>query len=178
MRHTILCRCNIQLDLAIVHASSEEYKILNFREATLNDVSQLLDLEQSLIDAERPLNTELKADNTTYYDIPSLINDVDSYLIVLELGGKISATGYAQIRRSKRALKHSVHSYMGFMYVAAKLRGKGINRALVEQLIAWSKEKGTQAFYLDVYANNAPAIRAYEKLGFKASTLEMKIIIP
>lgn len=171
-------RCNDQLDLAILHVVIEEEKILNFREATLDDVPQLLDLEQSLIDAERPLNTELKAENTTYYDIPGLINDVDSYLIVLELDGNIAATGYAQIRQSKTALKHSIHSYMGFMYVAAKLRGKGINRALVEQLITWSKAKGTQAFYLDVYANNEPAIRAYEKLGFKASTLEMKIIIP
>jgi ribosomal protein S18 acetylase RimI-like enzyme len=32
-----------------------------------------------------------------------------------------------------------------------------------------------QDFYLEAYANNFPALKAYEKLGFKASLIEMKL---
>jgi len=32
-----------------------------------------------------------------------------------------------------------------------------------------------QDFYLEAYAQNNSALRAYEKLGFKASLLEMKL---
>jgi ribosomal protein S18 acetylase RimI-like enzyme len=63
------------------------------------------------------------------------------------------------------------------MYVSPDFRGKGINKALVGHLISWSKNKGAQAVYLDVYSENASAIKAYEKVGFEPSLLEMKLIL-
>jgi RimJ/RimL family protein N-acetyltransferase len=36
-------------------------------------------------------------------------------------------------------------------------------------------EQGVTDFYLDVYADNPSAIRAYEKLGFKPNLVEMKM---
>jgi len=150
---------------------------LKFREANIDDLSKLLDLEQKVIEAERPFNSSIKTDKTTYYDIESLIIDSDSYLIVTEDADKIIATGYAQIRRSKASRNHDIHSYLGFMFVSLGFRGKGINNALVEQLISWSKSKGAQAVYLDVYSGNTSAIKAYEKVGFEPSLLEMKLIL-
>jgi ribosomal protein S18 acetylase RimI-like enzyme len=34
-------------------------------------------------------------------------------------------------------------------------------------LLSWAKQQGAQKTYLQVMLNNAPALRLYEKLGFK-----------
>jgi RimJ/RimL family protein N-acetyltransferase len=96
---------------------------------------------------------------------------------VAEDGNNIIATGYAQIRPSRQPLVYDQHSYLGFMYVAPDYRGQGINQQIIDLLVRWSQEQGIQECYLDVYAGNTAAIRAYEKLGFKPSLIEMKLRI-
>ena len=91
------------------------------------------------------------------------------------MNGQIIGTGYAKIRASKKSLKHTKHSYLGFMYVAPTHRGLGINKLIMDRLIDWSKKEGIHDFYLDVYAENDSAIKAYEKVGFVKSVVEMKI---
>jgi RimJ/RimL family protein N-acetyltransferase len=46
---------------------------------------------------------------------------------------------------------------------------------VIQALIGWGKTKGMQDFYLEAYADNNSAIKAYEKLGFKTSLIEMKL---
>lgn len=150
---------------------------LDFREATINDAPQLLELEQCVIEAERRYNSSLKPEFAIYYDIENLISCDSSHLLVLEVENEIIATGYVQIRGSKRSLKHEQHAYLGFMYVLPAYRGQGINSQLIKQLIEWSKLKEVYDFYLDVYSENHSAVKAYEKIGFKPSLMEMKLSI-
>ena len=151
---------------------------MQFRQATLSDVNALLALEQAVVDAERPFNSAIKAQGARYYDIPALVTDDDSYLLVAEDNGAIVATGYVQIRQSKPSLEHNVHGYLGFMYVAPAYRGMGLNKQIIDTLMAWAESKQVFDFYLDVYADNRAAINAYEKVGFQSSMLEMKLQRP
>ena len=151
---------------------------MQIRQATLSDVNALLALEQAVVDAERPFNSAIKAQGARYYDIPALITDGDSYLLVAEDKGAIVATGYVQIRQSKPSLEHNVHGYLGFMYVAPAYRGMGLNKQIIDALMAWAESKQVFDFYLDVYADNRAAINAYEKVGFQSSMLEMKLQRP
>jgi len=148
---------------------------MNFREANLGDLPELLKLEQGVVKAERPFNSAIKSEGARYYDIPFLIEDDNSLLLVAVVGEVIVATGYSQIRVSKSSLKHDKHAYLGFMYVCPEHRGKGLNKQLMEQLISWSAQQGVNDFYLDVYAQNQSAIRAYEKLGFEPCLMEMRL---
>jgi len=150
-------------------------KNLIIRKASSKDQSALLNLEQKVVEAERPYNHTIKPENAIYYDLNNLIVDDASYLIVAEFSGEIIGTGYAQIRESKKSLNHAKHSYLGFMYVESKYRGLGINKLIMENLIDWSKERDVFDLYLDVYDGNEAAIRAYEKVGFEKSLIEMKI---
>ena len=145
------------------------------REAGGSDLCRLLELEQCVVEAERPFNSSLKSESAFYYDIEKLISSPDAYLLVAEVEGEIIGTGYAQIRESKQSLEHKYHSYLGFMYVSPIHRGKGINAKLIHELIAWSKSRGISDLYLDVYSDNASGIKAYKKVGFKPSLLEMKL---
>jgi ribosomal protein S18 acetylase RimI-like enzyme len=151
---------------------------LKFREAEQSDLEQLYALEQKVVEAERPFNSSIKAGRPTYYDIEALVSGSESCLLVAEDRGVVIATGYAQIRSSKASLEHEHHAYLGFMYVSSAYRGRGINKRIVEMLIAWSQTQGVSDYYLDVYSGNASAIRAYEKMGFEPCIIEMKLCMP
>ncbi|GEA13243.1 GNAT family N-acetyltransferase [Alteromonas sp. KUL49] len=149
--------------------------MLTYREANLSDIDMLKTLEQCVIEAERPFNESIKTEGAFYYDLVDLITQERSAVMVGESEGKIVATGYIQIRASKPSLDHDEHGYLGFMYVKPEFRGQGINKIMLESLINWGNAKGISDFYLDVYAENASAISAYEKAGFTSSIIEMKL---
>lgn len=146
-----------------------------FRQASLGDIPTLLELEQAVVEAERPFNSSIKEVGATYYDLEDLITSENACLIIVEDKSKIIGTGYSQIRPSKRSLNHEYHGYLGFMYVDPEYRGKGVNKKVMDLLIDWTKDKGISDFYLDVYAQNTSAIKAYEKVGFEPCLLEMKL---
>lgn len=147
------------------------------REANPGDIATLLELEQCVIEAEKPFNSSIKTEKTHYYDLDNLLSSSDSCLIVVEDSNDIIATGYAQIRKSKVALNHDEHSYLGFMFVSPEHRGKAINQKVMNHLIEWSKSRGITHFYLDVYSQNESAIKAYQKAGFAPCIMEMKLRI-
>jgi ribosomal protein S18 acetylase RimI-like enzyme len=148
---------------------------LVLREALNDDYDSLRKLEQKVVDAERPYNASLKKNNVHYYDIEKLIVEQNSRLIVADMADVIIATGYVQLRQSKSSLEHERHGYLGFMYVAEEYRGLGLNKMILQDLVHWGQQQGVTDFYLDVYAENNSAVRAYEKFGFQSSLLEMKL---
>ena len=148
---------------------------LIIRAAVEADLPILREFEQGIIATERPFNDSLKSESICYYDIGALIDGESSTVMVAEDDGVIVGSGYARIRESKAHLKHDFHAYLGFMYVASTHRGQGINQFVIQALISWGKGQGMQDFYLEAYADNNSAIKAYEKLGFKTSLIEMKL---
>ena len=52
------------------------------------------------------------------------------------------------------------------MAVKRQLRGHGIGRRLLEELMRIGKERGAFAYTLEVRVSNQAAIHLYEKLGF------------
>jgi len=128
-----------------------------------------------LIEAERPFDSSIRGgDDVRYYDLEQLIESADSELVVAETDGVIIGCGYARIENSNAYLKHSRHSYFGFMFVVPEHRGKGINRKIVDELESWSVSKGVTEVKLEVYAGNVGAIKAYEKAGFSGHLVEMR----
>ena len=147
------------------------------REAAPNDITILRQLEQKVIDAERPFNDRIRTEGAEYYDIEALVTSPDALLVVVESNKELIGTGYVQIRQSKPSLQHEKHGYLGFMFVSPEYRGQGINKNIIEHLMDWGKTKGVKDFYLDVYAGNQSAVKAYEKVGFTPSLVEMKLTL-
>ena len=58
--------------------------------------------------------------------------------------------------------------------VHPEYRRQGIAEALVEDLVAALREKGSHCLTLEVRESNDPAIRLYEKLGFVATEIVSK----
>ena len=145
------------------------------RQARLDDLEILYRFEQGIITAERPFNETLKPGRINYYDLKEMLTLPHVHIAVAIDGDKIIGSGYARIDSSKHYLQHQQHAYLGFMYVEPEYRGQGVNQLIIEALAAWSMSRGIYELRLDVYNNNASAIRAYEKAGFERHLVEMRM---
>ncbi len=150
-------------------------KNLIVRKATLNDLDTLLVFEQGVITAERPFDPTLKTGHTYYYEIEKMITAPDVELVVVEFEKNIIGCGYARIENAKPYLQHAHHAYLGFMYVVPTHRGKGVNKMIIDTLVAWSVSQNITELRLDVYQDNGPAIKAYQKAGFTKHMVAMRM---
>ncbi len=150
---------------------------LIIRKATLNDLPVLLEFEQGVITAERPFDPTIKEGTIHYYDINELITSPHSAVFVAESNGNIVASGYAKIKTDRHYLKHAYQGYLGFMFVSEPYRGKRLNKMIIDALLKWCKTQNIFEIRLDVYDDNIPAIKAYEKVGFKKHMINMRLDI-
>lgn len=145
------------------------------RKASLNDMQVLLSFEQGIISAERPYDPTIRQGTIHYYDIAELIKSKEAEVVVVEYKGRVIASGYAKIKSARHYLDHEVFAYLGFMYTHPDFRGKGVNQMVVDALRQWSETRGLKEIRLTVYDDNLPAVKAYEKVGFKKHIIEMRI---
>jgi ribosomal protein S18 acetylase RimI-like enzyme len=145
------------------------------RTASSKDIAALLDFEQGVIAAERPFDTTLRTGDINYYDLQQMIDSPDVELVVAELNDILVASGYARIENAKSYLAHEKFAYLGFMYVVPEYRGQGINQKIIRSLTEWAASKNIHELRLEVYIENASAIKAYEKIGFSRHMVEMRM---
>jgi GNAT superfamily N-acetyltransferase len=148
---------------------------IHIRKATLEDLPSLLKFEQGIITTERPFDETLVTEHFHYYDLAERIRDDDAEVLVAEADDTVVGGGSAIIKEGKPYNIFSRYSFLGFMYVDPAYRGQGINKLIIEKLIEWSHEKGLKEIRLQVYSDNLPAIKAYEKVGFKKILTEMRL---
>lgn len=150
---------------------------LVIKPATLADIETLLQFEQGVITAERPFTNTIRPEKVNYYDLQTLIESDNSYLIIGYLDDVAVASGYIRIEKSKPQHHPDHYGYLGFMYVNGLHRGKGLNKQILEHLKSWAKDRGISKLKLDVYATNESAINAYQKFGFESHMVEMMMDI-
>lgn len=146
------------------------------RQATQEDVAVLLTFEQGIIKAERPYDETLKPDPISYYSIIDLVANPDAEVLVAEVDGTIVGSGFAIIKEGKPYCKHTDYAYLGFMYTDPEYRGMGINSKIIAGLKDWAFARDLHEVRLTVYDDNAGAIKAYEKVGFKKHIAEMRLV--
>lgn len=148
---------------------------IQFRTATLEDLPILLEFEQGVIKAERPFSPTLKPDPINYYDIQSFIQDDNIEIKVALWEDTIIGCAYIRLKKSSEFYQNDRHGYIGFMYVKPEFRGRGISRQIIEELISWANTKEVYEIQLEVFADNLPAVKAYEKAGFEKFTVTMRL---
>ncbi len=147
---------------------------LRLREALDSDLPTLLAMEQGLVRDERPYDPTIRPDPVYYHDLPALLSDPHSRVVVVEADKTVVACGFATRRVPRHYLDHDAYAYMGLMYTHPDFRGRGINGQIVADLKAWAVSRGLLEMRLTVYYDNEPALRAYEKAGFKRHLVEMR----
>lgn len=149
--------------------------MIRLRNATLDDLSTLLDFEQALIAFERPFAPHLRKEKFHYYDLKAYIEDPNICVVVAENDEQLLGAGYALIRKNKPYKTPAHYVYLGFMYVIPSFRGQGINGKIMQYLMDWGRKRDYSEFQLEVFAENTQAIKAYTKAGLVPEILTMRI---
>lgn len=150
---------------------------ISTRTAKIEDLKTLLEFEQGVIEAEKPLDPFLKKGPIFYYNIEELITAENTHLIVAVANNEIVGSGYVKIEKSREYHKNEQNGYVGFIFVKPAFRGKKISILILESLKSWAKAKDLKELRLDVYSNNPSAIIPYERFGFKKSMINMRMEI-
>ena len=150
---------------------------ISIRPAKLTDLETLLEFEQGVIEAEKTLDPFLGTGDLYYYNIPELITNNNTLLLVATCNNDLVGSGYLRVENSKHYHKNPQHGYIGFMYVKPTFRGKRISNLIIESLKNWAIEKELKELRLDVYSNNLAALKSYERFGFTKSLVNMRIDI-
>ena len=66
-------------------------------------------------------------------------------------------------------------AYVFLLYVAPQHRHRGLGTALMQHAQQWAKAKGYGQVSLQVFEDNAAAVRLYEKLGYQSQAKWMSI---
>lgn len=147
---------------------------IKIRKAISKDLPVLLDFEQRLIAVERPMDISLEQHKKiNYYDIGEFIKSDKAQVFVATSNSEIVGSGYGLIKLNKNHFAHKEHGYVGFMFVKNKFRGKGISKLVLNAIFDWFKTRNIIEVRLQVYEKNPSAIKAYEKVGFEKSLIEM-----
>ncbi|MBT8311993.1 MAG: GNAT family N-acetyltransferase, partial [Flavobacteriaceae bacterium] len=127
------------------------------------------------IEAERPFDPTIRQPPVKYYDLKALLLDEHVGVFVAEYNGMLVSSGYGMARKARSYLDHEEYAYLGFMYTLPEYRGKGINQRILRALQDWAKSMGLIELRLTVYEDNLPAVKAYEKAGFRKHIIEMRL---
>jgi ribosomal protein S18 acetylase RimI-like enzyme len=145
------------------------------RPAISADLDTLNKFQQGVVTAERPFDPTIKDGPVQYYDVAGMMASDQVLFVVAESGSEVIGCGFARIETAKHYLKHSSHGYLGMMYVDPKFRGQSVSIRIIDALREWCLSKNVSELRLEVYHDNDPAVRAYEKAGFRQLMIEMRL---
>jgi len=148
---------------------------VHLRQAREADLPVLRAMEQALVREERPFDPTIRPDPVHYHDLPALLADPESRVLIAEADGVAVACGFGSRRQPRHYLDHDAYAYLGLMYTLPQYRGQGINGRIIADLKRWAVSRGLNEIRLTVYQDNEPALRAYEKAGFKRHLVEMRL---
>src|SRR5271154_2246262 len=112
------------------------------RQATAQDLGILNRFQQGVLEAERAFDATISEGPVQYYNIAAMLESDEIRFIVAEAGVQVIGCGFARIEAAKHYLKHSLHAYLGLMYVDPAHRGQSVNSAIIGALKRWSLARG------------------------------------
>ena len=97
----------------------------------------------------------------------ALVDDSRSVLLVLRAEAGGPAVGVLVASRVPSVKFSGWSLWIEELYVAKTTRQSGYGRALVNELLARSRQEGVRGIDLEAYHGNAPAALLYRSLGFR-----------
>lgn len=130
---------------------------LRIREAELRDIRRLAEIEKACF--EDGYSEEILAFFLTSPKHVCLVAEVNGIIVGLAIGG-------LELEESGPLIGH-----VWTLEVVAPYRRRGIGALLLSRLEEALRTRGARECYLEVRADNEPAIRLYEKAGYRRDRL-------
>ncbi|MDF1503858.1 GNAT family N-acetyltransferase [Roseisolibacter sp. H3M3-2] len=94
----------------------------------------------------------------------------DATLLVAAAAG-LPVAGFALAHEAADYFTRETHGHLAIFAVAADAEGRGVGRALLGAVEAWSAARGHRFLTLNVFAANARARAVYERAGYAPDTV-------
>lgn len=144
------------------------------RMARRADVPQLVALLQDdMLGRDR----ESPDDLTPYYDAwDEMALDPATEMLVLDLDGQVVGTATLTYARhlARKGMRRCV---VEAVRVAGRLRGQGLGAVLLDSCLDMARARGCGVIELTTDSRRADAQRFYQRLGFQASHVGMKLYL-
>lgn len=140
---------------------------LTLRSARLSDRQFVLDLADRLVSFDVPAWRDkpelVEGDRRALAEWFELQNDTQA-MYIAELDGQ--PAGCAYLVTLVDYFNLNAHAHLSVLAVTADAEGQGVGTALIDQSIAWAKERGSDRLTLSALVTNSRARALYERKGF------------
>lgn len=113
------------------------------------------------IPVDPPIHKVFPAENTDDADAPAAEGDPNSRTFVA-VGTDGSLAGFATVSYVSWNRRLAIED----IEIALAHRGRGVGRALIGHAVKFARQSGAGRIWLEVTNINAPAIHAYQRMGF------------
>lgn len=159
-----------------VHSKRVMTKTLTHRKATIEDVKEIIAL--LLQDEIGKTREDNKQEIDKYYieAFNKIDCDIHQYLMVVKRNNEIVGTCHLTIMPSL-TFRGSTRMQIEVVRIAEKHRREGIGKWMMKAAISYGKSEGASIIQLVTNKKRLKAKVFYEKLGFEASHIGMKLYL-
>ncbi|MBO4107341.1 GNAT family N-acetyltransferase [Streptococcus suis] len=151
------------------------------RLASQADISVLIDLLQDILQVHhqaRPDIFKSAGQKFSEEELRALLDNPAKPVFVYEVEGQVVGHLFCELITATGDVLEPVKTlFINDLCVASAARGQKIGEQFYDFALSYAKEQGCHNLTLDVWADNAGAVRFYERLGMKSQKFRMEQII-
>lgn len=151
------------------------------RRARQSDILVLNTLLQDILQVHHLARPDIfKSEGQKYSEeeLRQLLDNPAKSVFVYELEGQVVGHLFCEITTATGDVLEPVKTlYIDDLCVASSVRGQKIGEQLYTFALSYAKEQGCHNLTLDVLADNAGAVRFYDRLGMKPQKFRMEQLI-
>ncbi len=140
---------------------------ISIRKATAADVEALVPLLADLFSIEADFRPDVERQRRGLALL--LAAPAQSLVLVAERGGEV--VGMVTVQLVVSTAEGALSGLLEDMVVISGERGRGIGRRLLEAAEGWTRERGATRLQLLADRENGPALRFYERMGWRGTRL-------
>ncbi|NQJ73228.1 GNAT family N-acetyltransferase [Streptococcus suis] len=153
---------------------------MTIRKARQSDIPVLNELLQDILQVHhkaRPDIFKSSGQKFSEEDLKALLDNPDKPIFVYEVDGQVVGHLFCELRTAIGDVLEPVKTlFIDDLCVASSARGQKFGEQFYDFALSYAKEHGCHNLTLDVWADNAGAVRFYERLGMKPQKLRMEQI--
>ncbi|WP_105116964.1 GNAT family N-acetyltransferase [Streptococcus suis] len=154
---------------------------MTIRKATQSDIPVLNELLQDILQVHHQARPDIFRSSGQKFsedELRELLDNPAKPIFVYEVEGKVVGHLFCELRTATGDVLEPVKTlFIDDLCVADSVRGQKIGEQLYDFALSYAKEQGCHNLTLNVWADNAGAVRFYERLGMKPQMFRMEQII-
>ncbi|HFI0054116.1 TPA: N-acetyltransferase family protein [Streptococcus suis] len=154
---------------------------MTIRKARQSDIPVLNELLQDILQVHHQARPDIFRSSGQKFsedELRELLDNPAKPVFVYEVDGQVVGHLFCELSTAKSDVLEPVKTlFIDDLCVASTARGQKIGEQLYDFALSYAKEQGCHNLTLDVWADNAGAVRFYERLGMKPQKFRMEQII-